>query len=292
MQCIFTIISKYLPFLHIGHKLSQSCIASTSCQQRYFASKKRSGKKGKQGKEDSSNSSSSEEEEEEEADDQEKHSGIKERSKKKTKMKKKEVQGDPKFDLSKLEVKTTSVLEKLKKGYSTMRLGRASPAILDPVNVAHKGGQSPLKDIAQVIVKDPQTLMINVHDEELLGAVQKAILGANLNLNPVLDGKGLKVLIPKITSEYREEMIKIASKNAEYSKIHMRNIRQEEMKSLRQDLRNASSDEIVRHEKKKTALFGNTNHVECFHKLQTVIEKAVKDIDEILKAKTKEILGN
>ncbi|CAG8615767.1 6276_t:CDS:2 [Ambispora leptoticha] len=167
------------------------------------------------------------------------------------------------------------VVDRLKKEYSTMRLGRANPAILDSVTVPYQGGHASLQDLAQVTIKDPQNLMLNVHDEELIKDVQKAILTANLNLTPILDGKGIKVQIPK--QEHREEMIKVASKIAENSKIKLRSIRQDGIRGLKNDtrLKYFTMDESVKMEKK----------------VQAVVDKISKTIDEVLKAKTKEISG-
>ncbi|CAB4495125.1 ribosome recycling factor [Rhizophagus irregularis] len=181
------------------------------------------------------------------------------------------------FDLSKVEAKANIVTEKLKKDYSSMRIGRANPAILDPVSVPFKDSSTPLKDIAQIIVKDPQTLLVHVHEEELLKAVDKAIRSANLNLNSVIEGKSIKVPIPKITTEYREKMTKVASKIAESAKIKIRRIREDGMKDLKKDCANRlPRDEAIILTKK----------------LQSLIEKSVKDVDEILKVKSKEISGN
>ncbi|GBC04222.1 hypothetical protein RclHR1_05580007 [Rhizophagus clarus] len=181
------------------------------------------------------------------------------------------------FNLKKVEDKINVVFERLKKEYSSMRIGRANPAILDPVSVPFKNSSAPLKDIAQIIVKDPQTLLVHVHEEELLKAVDKAIRSANLNLNSIIEGKSIKVPIPKITTEYRENMTKVVSKIAENAKIKIRLIRQDGMKDLKKDCANRlpRDDEII-----------------LDKKLQSLIEKSVKDIDEILKVKTKEISGN
>ncbi|CAG8435943.1 9370_t:CDS:2 [Funneliformis caledonium] len=180
------------------------------------------------------------------------------------------------FDLNKVETKVNAVIEKLKKEYSSIRIGRANPAILDPVIVPFKGNSAPLKDIAQVIVKDPQTLIVHVHEEELIKAVDKSIRGSNLNLNPMIEGKHIKVPIPKITTEYREKMTKVASKLAENAKIKIRLVRQDGMKDLKHDSKNGLSSDESRILNKK---------------LESLIEKFVSDIDEILKVKAKELSG-
>ncbi|CAG8610512.1 4747_t:CDS:2, partial [Dentiscutata heterogama] len=148
------------------------------------------------------------------------------------------------FDLTNITTKMNTILGRLKKEYGTMRIGQANPAILDSVMVPHENGSAPLRDLTQIIVKDPQTLLVHVHDEEMLKTVDKAIRNANLNLNPMIDGKGLKVPIPKITTEFREKMIKVASKIAENTKIKLRLARQDGLKDLKKDSKNGlPSDE-------------------------------------------------
>ncbi|CAG8433219.1 531_t:CDS:2 [Ambispora gerdemannii] len=273
------------------------CLIQLKYQTRSFASKKKQGKGGKKGKK-GHESSDSDDDYEEEEEEKETSDVVKDKKAKREKAKesKKSVasstpaktttatatkektktgtNGDDnnegKLDLSKLEIKMNGIVDRLKKEYSTMRLGRANPAILDPVTVPYEGGHAPLKDIAQVTIKDPQNLMVNVHDEELIEDVQKAILAANLNLTPILDGKG-------ITTEYREEMVKVASKIAENSKIKLRSIRQDGFKDLKNDTRQKyfTMDESAKMEKK----------------VQAIVDKTSKTIDEVLKAKTKEISG-
>ncbi|CAG8530462.1 9257_t:CDS:2 [Acaulospora morrowiae] len=150
-------------------------------------------------------------------------------------------------------------------------------AILEMVNVPCKDGSAPLKDLAQVVVKDPQTLLVHVHDEEMLKAVDKAIRIANLNLNPMVHEKGLSVTFPKVTTEYREKLVKAVSEISERTKIKVRLVRQDGLKSLKKDMKiRLSNDELKASEKK----------------LQLLIDNSIKDIDEISKAKSKEIMEN
>ncbi|CAG8497988.1 16217_t:CDS:2 [Acaulospora colombiana] len=111
----------------------------------------------------------------------------------------------------------------------------------------------------------------------MLKAVDKAIRTANLNLNPMIHEKGLSVPIPKVTTEYREKLAKTASEISEKTKIKIRLVRQDGLKDLRKDSKiGLSSDELRASEKK----------------LQLLIDKSVKDVDEILKVKSKEIMEN
>nr|CAG8466296.1 1135_t:CDS:2 [Entrophospora candida]CAG8551406.1 14674_t:CDS:2 [Entrophospora candida] len=175
------------------------------------------------------------------------------------------------FDMETIQKKTKSLIERLKVEFSRLRIGTANPAILDSITIPYEGRNTVLKDVAQIIIKDPKTLLI-------LNEVDKAIRNANLNLNPIIEtNNSIKVPIPKITTEYREDITKVASKIAENSKIKLRLIRQDGMKDLKKDSKkNISSDQIKLLEKS----------------LQLFVDKSVKEIDDVLKAKTKEISGN
>lgn len=94
--------------------------------------------------------------------------------------------------------------------------------------------QTPLKQVAQVSVRDPNCLMVGVYDTEITNNVQKAIQGAGLNLNPILESKGrLRVPVPKASAESREKLKKIAGKEAENARIAVRNIRKDAMKIVK-----------------------------------------------------------
>ncbi|KAG0368201.1 ribosome recycling factor domain-containing protein [Gamsiella multidivaricata] len=234
---------------------------NASCQIRGYASKK-GGKGGKGGKKGSSSD-----------DDDDEDSGSR-----KGKGKGAEPSGvEMTFDPLDLEKKMGQCLERLKKDFMTMRAGTANPAILDPVVVKIDKKMVPLRDLAQVSIKDAKTLMVNVSDAELTTAIEKAIREAGLNLNPIAENKAVKVPVPKPTKEFRESLTKQASTSAEKAKTIIRKLRQDGMKDLKTDLKaGMSSDENYTLEKKA----------------QTLHDKYIKDIEEALKAKSKEIMSN
>ncbi|CAG8487936.1 9677_t:CDS:2 [Paraglomus occultum] len=189
------------------------------------------------------------------------------------------------FNVEALEDKMKDIVERLKKTYSTMRAGRASPALLDSIVVPHSTGNTPLKDLAQVIVKDPQNLIVTVQDNSLLKAIDKAIRTSELNLNPLEDTKGLRIPIPKhvtplfltfspTTNKSREKLVTIAKKNAENARQKIRHVRQEGLKDLKKDVRDG---------------FPVDDGNKLAKKFQVIVDKYTKDIDDVLKAKTKEI---
>ncbi|KAG2179883.1 hypothetical protein INT43_003669 [Umbelopsis isabellina] len=179
-----------------------------------------------------------------------------------------------KFDVDQLVKKMNQVTDWLKKDLANIRIGRANPALLEGVNVNIESSHAPLHHIAQITIKDPQTLLVILHEQEYLQPVEKAIREAGLNLNPISDGKNLKVPIPKPTKEHRDNMVKIANKAAEQAKVRIRSVRHDGMKDLKKDLKvGVSSDEIKKLEKS----------------VQNNTDSHVKEIDDILKSKTKEI---
>jgi len=178
------------------------------------------------------------------------------------------------FDEQQLVKKMNQVTDWLKKDLAGIRIGRANPALLEGVSVNIENSHAPLHHITQITIKDPQTLLVILHEPDYLQPVEKAIREAGLNLNPISDGKNLKVPIPKPTKEHRDNMVKIANKAAEQARTRVRSVRHDGMKDLKKDLKlGLSSDEIKKLEKS----------------VQTHTDNHVKEIDEILKSKTKEI---
>ncbi|KAI9266855.1 ribosome recycling factor domain-containing protein [Phascolomyces articulosus] len=177
------------------------------------------------------------------------------------------------FDEKKLQERMDGTIASLKESFKTLRVGRANPAILDSVRVRIDGSNYSLRDLAQVTIRDPQTLLVSVHDSEFRSAVDKSIRESGLNLNPVIDNEMIRVPVPKPTKESRDKMAKSVSQMSEQMKSKIRNIRQDGMKQLKQDSKVAPADEIKKLEKM----------------VQTLTDKHNKNIDELIKAKVKEI---
>ncbi|CEP07982.1 hypothetical protein [Parasitella parasitica] len=169
--------------------------------------------------------------------------------------------------------KFDKLISQLKEHLSVIRMGRANPSLLDNVRVRIEHSHFSLKDLAQVTVRDPQTLLVTVHDADYTSAVDKSIRDAGLNLNPIIDNKAIRVPIPKPSKESRDKMAKLVSTTGEQSKHKVRSLRQDGMKQLKQDYKHHSADEIKKLEKT----------------VQNLTDKYNKAIDELLKAKIKEI---
>jgi ribosome recycling factor len=167
-------------------------------------------------------------------------------------------------------------LEALRQDLQSVRTGRATPALLDGVRVEYYGSPVPLKQIATVSAPEPRLLVVQPYDKSSLGDVEKGIQKADLGLNPSNDGQIIRIPIPPLTDERRQELARKVKKTGEEYKVSIRNIRRdanEELKALEKD-KKASEDETRR---------GQTE-------IQKLTDDHVKKIDELLGVKEKEIM--
>lgn len=179
------------------------------------------------------------------------------------------------FDLNELESRMRASIEALKREFSGLRTGRASAHLLDPVQVTVYGSKMPLNQVATVSVPEPRTISVQVWDKTNVGAVERGIRESNLGLNPVIDGTLLRLPIPALTAERRAELIKIAHKYAEQSRVAIRNVRRDGMELLKKLEKDShmSQDE---HKKNST-------------KVQELTDAFIKEIDATLNGKESEI---
>ncbi len=168
------------------------------------------------------------------------------------------------------------VLHHLKEEYSRLQVGRASPMLVEHVMVDVYGSVQPLKAVASVNIPDAKTIQIQPWDRGTLGAIEKGITMADLGLNPVNDGVCIRISIPPLTEERRVQLTKTVKKLAEDSKIVIRNERQDvhnNFKKMRTD--NALTEDEMHGADKR---------------LQDKVDKVNKDIDELSKAKEKDVM--
>ena len=175
-----------------------------------------------------------------------------------------------------LEEKSKKSIAILKEDLNTVRAGRANPALLDKVTVEYYGTATPLKNIANISVPDPRTLLISPFDPKSVGEIEKAINMSNIGINPSNDGKCVRLVIPQVTEERRKELTKTVKKMGEDSKVAVRNLRRDANDHLK---KKEKAHEITEDELKK-----------ALDDIQKSIEKTVKEIDDIVAAKEKEIL--
>jgi ribosome recycling factor len=135
-----------------------------------------------------------------------------------------------KADLSR---RMDGALETLRREFAGLRTGRASPALLDPVKVEAYGSEVPLTQVGTVAVPEARMITVQVWDRSLVGAVERAIRDAGLGLNPASDGQLVRVPIPILTAERRNELAKAAGRYAEGARVAVRGVRRDGMEQLR-----------------------------------------------------------
>jgi len=176
----------------------------------------------------------------------------------------------------KAEGRMKRAVEALREELAKMRTGRASLSILDDVRVDYYGTPTPLNQLATLSVPDPRTIAIQPWDAQAAQAIEKAIRTANLGLNPVNDGRVIRVPIPPLNEERRKELVRVVHKHAEECKVSVRNARRdanEELKSLRK------SSAITEDDERKG-----------IERVQKMTDEMIKRIDEIAAQKEKEIM--
>jgi ribosome recycling factor len=179
------------------------------------------------------------------------------------------------FDINELEKRMRASLEALKREFSGLRTGRASTHLLDPVQVSVYGSKMPLNQVATISVPEPRTISVQVWDKSNIQAVEKAIREANLGINPVVDGTLIRLPIPTLTAERRQELAKLAHKYAEQSRIAVRTVRRDGMELLKK--------------LEKDGKMSQDDHHKASAKVQELTDKLVKEVDETLAAKEAEI---
>jgi ribosome recycling factor len=175
-----------------------------------------------------------------------------------------------------LQRRMDGALDVLKKEFGGLRTGRASTALLDPVHVDAYGSTVPLNQVAGVSVPEPRLIVVQVWDRGVVKSVDKAIREAGLGLNPQTEGQTIRIPIPELTQERRNDLSKVAHKYAEAAKVSVRNVRRDGMDALKKA---EKKGDITEDEHRKMAL-----------DIQTKTDDHVKKIDEMLAQKEKEIL--
>jgi ribosome recycling factor len=167
-------------------------------------------------------------------------------------------------------------LDVLKKDYASLRAGRATPALLDKIQVDYYGALTPVNQMANINVPEARLLVIQPWDKSTIPAIEKAILKSDLGLNPSNDGNVIRIGIPQLTEERRKELVKVVRKKAEEARVAVRNVRREVndmVKELEKE-REVSEDESKR----------------GLDEVQKITDKFVKKIDDVMNTKEKEIM--
>ena len=179
-------------------------------------------------------------------------------------------------DIDDLQRRMDSALDVLKKEFQGLRTGRASVHLLEPVTVEAYGATMTLKEVASVSVPEPRMITVQVWDRGLVGATEKAIRDSGLGLNPSTAGQLIRVPIPPLSTERRQELTKVAHKYAESAKVAVRNVRRDGMDMLK---RMEKDHELSEDEHKLWA-----------EEIQAMTDKHVKLVDDLLTQKDAEIM--
>ena len=170
--------------------------------------------------------------------------------------------------------KMSKSIESYRASLSTLRTGRASPSMLNGIEIDYYGSPTPVNQIASISVPEPRQLLIKPYDKNDVKNVVSAINASDLGLNPINEGLMIRLIIPALTEERRKEIVKQAHKYAEEAKVAVRNIRRDYMEILKiddsysEDLQRRAQDDV-----------------------QKVTDEATKNIDSILQEKEKEIMA-
>ena len=164
----------------------------------------------------------------------------------------------------------------LKREFGSLRAGRATPSLLDKVMVDYYGTPTPVNQVAKVSVPEPRMIMITPWEKSLMHDIEKAIMKSDLGLSPNSDGTAIRLSIPQLTQERRQELVKTVGKKAEEAKVAIRNIRRD------------GNDAIKKLEKAKEITEDDSKKGQ--ESVQKLVDKYIKTVDTLREAKEKEIM--
>jgi len=179
-------------------------------------------------------------------------------------------------DLSDIELAMQNAVDATKRAFNTIRTGRANASLLDKVMVDYYGSPTPLKSLANISTPDASTLMVQPFDPGSLSDIERAISMSDIGLVPNNDGKLIRLNIPPLTNERRQEFVKVANKYAEEGRVSVRNVRRDGIDLFKKQEKDSeiSEDELR----------------DLQDEVQTLTDKYVAQIDEALKAKEEDIM--
>jgi ribosome recycling factor len=156
-----------------------------------------------------------------------------------------------------------------------IRAGKANPAILEGVMVEYYGAPTPLNQVASVNTPDARSFLIKPWEKSILHDVEKAIINANLGLNPQNDGENIRINLPPLTEDRRKELVKQAKSDCEQGKVSLRTVRKDMNDELKKLLKDGAPEDLIK---------------DAEGDVQTITDKFTAEIDEILKVKEEEIM--
>lgn len=183
---------------------------------------------------------------------------------------------DTELDLDALERRMDGALTTVKNEFGGLRTGRASASLLEPIKVDVYGAEMPLDQVGTISVPEARLLSVQVWDKSNVAAVEKAIRNSTLNLNPAVDGQLIRIPIPELNEERRQELVKVAKNYAEQARVAVRNVRRDGMDQLKK--------------LEKDGHIGKDDIKMYADEVQALTDKAVGKIDEALAGKEEEIM--
>lgn len=175
------------------------------------------------------------------------------------------------------EEKMKKTLAALESDYSTIRVGRANPKVLDKITVDYYGTQTPINQVGNITVPEARLIEIKPWESSLLKAIEKAINTSDLGINPSNDGKVIRLVFPELTEERRKELTKEVKKKGEDSKVAIRNIRRDAVDVFKkQEKKGEFSEDILD---------------DLLDEIQKLTDKYIADIDKKIESKSKDILS-
>ncbi|MEO1104472.1 MAG: ribosome recycling factor [Pseudomonadota bacterium] len=176
-------------------------------------------------------------------------------------------------DLDDLSRRMDGAVQVLKQELSGLRTGRASASMLEPITVEAYGATMPLSQVATISVPEPRLISVQVWDRSMAQAVEKAIRESSLGLNPVVEGQLMRIPIPELNEERRQELVKVAHKYAESARVAVRHVRRDGMEDVKKSEKEVGKDEM---------------HT-LSEKVQKLTDDKVSEIDGVVAAKEQEI---
>jgi ribosome recycling factor len=182
---------------------------------------------------------------------------------------------DLEIDLDAIERRMDGAMTSLRSEFASLRTGRASASIVEPIMVDAYGSMTPINQVGTVNVPEPRMVVINVWDKGLIGKVEKAIRESGIGINPIVDGPLIRLPIPELNEERRKQLSKVAGQYAESAKVAIRNVRRDGMDQIK---------------KAKAAGMGEDDQKMWSDEVQALTDKAIVGIDKALENKQQEIL--
>jgi ribosome recycling factor len=179
------------------------------------------------------------------------------------------------MDLADLNRRMHGAVAALKGELAGLRTGRASASLVEPIHVEAYGASMPLNQLATISVPEPRMISVQVWDRTMVQAVDRAIREANLGLNPIMEGQLLRIPIPELNAERRQELVKVAHKYAEQARVAVRHVRRDGLDHLKKEEKDGGMSED---EQKKLA-----------DQIQKLTDSTISEIDVILATKESEI---